>query len=122
MSEPKREISFVICLENSGHPESLELRKTYLRLADSEAEEDGFFRVVDESGEDYLYPLRFFAVILVPPCGELAFAGAECPEELPVPESHIALAEQRLADYRRDPTLARPAFEELGRLIKKSGG
>ncbi|HEV7667531.1 MAG TPA: addiction module protein [Thermoanaerobaculia bacterium] len=47
---------------------------------------------------------------------------AESPEELPVPESHIALAERRLADYRRDPTLARPAFEDLDRLVKKYGG
>jgi hypothetical protein len=52
----------------------------------------------------------------------LAFAGAERPEELPVPESHIALAEKRLADYRRNPTLARPAFEELDRMVKKVGG
>ncbi len=37
-------------------------------------------------------------------------------------ESHIALAEQRLADFRRDPTLAMPAFEDLGRLVKKYGG
>jgi hypothetical protein len=47
---------------------------------------------------------------------------AENPDDLPVPESHIALAEQRLANFRRNPTLARPAFEELGRLIKKFGG
>ncbi len=46
----------------------------------------------------------------------------ESPEELPVPEGHIALAEQRLADFRRDPTLAISAFEDLDRLVKKYGG
>lgn len=45
---------------------------------------------------------------------------AETPGELPVPESHIELAEQRLADYRRNPTRARPAHDVLKRLDKKS--
>lgn len=44
---------------------------------------------------------------------------AESPGELPVPESHIDLAEQRLADYRRDPTRARSAHDVLKRLSKK---
>ncbi|MGH7231219.1 MAG: addiction module protein [Nitrospiraceae bacterium] len=44
---------------------------------------------------------------------------AETPDELPVPESHIELAEQRLADYRRNPTRARPAHDVLKRLGKK---
>jgi putative addiction module component (TIGR02574 family) len=45
---------------------------------------------------------------------------AESPGELPVPESHIELAEQRLAGYRRDPTRARSAHDVLKRLGKKS--
>lgn len=45
---------------------------------------------------------------------------AESPGELPVPESHIELAEQRLVDYRRDSTRARPARDVLTRLGKKS--
>jgi hypothetical protein len=64
MAEP--ESSYVVCLENSGYPASLEPRKIYLRIRDSRAEKDGFLRVVDESGEDYLYPSRFFAAIDVP--------------------------------------------------------
>lgn len=44
---------------------------------------------------------------------------SEHPSEVPVPETHIELAEQRLADYRRDPDRARPAFEVLDRLTKK---
>lgn len=43
----------------------------------------------------------------------------EGPDELPVPDSHIELAEERLADYRRDPTRARPAHEVFKRLTKK---
>ena len=45
---------------------------------------------------------------------------AKSPGELPVPESHIQLAERRLADYRRDPTRARSAHSVLKRLGKKS--
>jgi len=45
---------------------------------------------------------------------------AENPTEVPVPESHIELAEQRLAGYRRDPDRARPAQDVLDRLGKKT--
>ena len=76
MEEPDIETLYVVCVENSGYPASLELRKIYLRLSDPKAEEDGFIRVVDESGEDYLYPSRFFAEISVPTAAEKAFAGA----------------------------------------------
>ncbi len=69
MTEPESETSYVVCVENSGYPVSLQLRKIYLRLADSKAEEDGLIRVVDESGEDYLYLKRFFASISVPGAG-----------------------------------------------------
>lgn len=44
---------------------------------------------------------------------------ADWPEELPVPESHLELIEERLADYRRDPTRARPAFEIIDRLERE---
>ena len=43
---------------------------------------------------------------------------AERPGEIPVPESHLALAEERLAEYRRDPGRARPAHDVLDRLAK----
>ena len=45
---------------------------------------------------------------------------AENPTEVPVPESHLELAEQRLAGYRRDPDRARPAQDVLDRLGKKT--
>lgn len=44
---------------------------------------------------------------------------AESPGEIPVPDSHIEIAEQRLAEYRRDPSHARPAHDILDRLTKK---
>jgi putative addiction module component (TIGR02574 family) len=44
------------------------------------------------------------------------------PGEIPVPESHLALAEERLAEFRRDPNRARPAGEVLDRLAKKAQG
>ena len=69
-SEP----TYVVCIDNSGYPASLELRKIYLRYPDSRAEEDGFLRIVDESGEDYLFPARFFVPIAVPEAVEKSFA------------------------------------------------
>ena len=45
---------------------------------------------------------------------------SEHPEEIPVPESHLRLAEDRLQQYRENPSAARPAFEVMDRLSKKS--
>src|SRR5215211_3737852 len=60
-----RRSGYVVCLSNSGFQASLEPRKIYQRSADLEAERLGFFRVVDESGEDYLFPRALFAEIEV---------------------------------------------------------
>jgi hypothetical protein len=57
---------FVICLKNKGHEVSLERRKVYPVLPDARAAKHGLIRVVDESGEDYLYPESFFAPIKLP--------------------------------------------------------
>jgi len=54
---------FVVCVNNRGYPAALEVRKIYRRLADSKATRMGMVRVVDESGEDYLYPASFFMPI-----------------------------------------------------------
>jgi len=51
---------FVICIDNSDYPASLEKRKIYEILPDSDAEKIEHIRVVDESGEDYLYPAACF--------------------------------------------------------------
>ena len=57
---------FVVCLNNKDYPASLELHKIYRLVPDEEAESDGDLRVIDESGEDYLYPADFFAEIELP--------------------------------------------------------
>lgn len=57
---------FVVCINNENYPSSLELHKIYRVLPDNDAAADGDLRVVDESGEDYLYPLSYFVPIQVP--------------------------------------------------------
>jgi hypothetical protein len=59
-------VQFAICVGNAGAPASLELRKIYRVVDDPAAAVQGLVRVVDESGEDYLYPDKFFVPIEVP--------------------------------------------------------
>ena len=56
----KKNREFAVCVRNTDYPASLETRKIYEVLPDSEAEGHGLIRVIDESGEDYLYPKAFF--------------------------------------------------------------
>jgi len=57
---------FVVCINNAGYPASLELHKIYRVVPDEDARADGDIRIIDESGEDYLYPASYFAPIKVP--------------------------------------------------------
>lgn len=57
---------FAVCINNTEYPASLELHKIYRVLPDEDAAQDGDIRVVDESGEDYLYPAEYFVPIEVP--------------------------------------------------------
>jgi len=57
---------FVICVGNDGYSVSLEKRKIYVALRDLAAEKRGLLRIVDESGDDYLYPKAFFRPIALP--------------------------------------------------------
>ncbi len=57
---------FVVCINNAEYPASLELYKIYRVLPDEDAARDGDIRVIDESGEDYLYPASYFVSIEVP--------------------------------------------------------
>ena len=57
---------YAVCVENRGYEASLEVRKLYPTLADAEAEADGLVRVVDESGEDSLYPAQLFERVALP--------------------------------------------------------
>jgi hypothetical protein len=56
----------VVCVDNDGYTVSLEKRKIYVSLRDAAAEKHGMLRIVDESGEDYLYPKTFFRTIALP--------------------------------------------------------
>jgi hypothetical protein len=57
----------VICLNNEGYEVSLEKRKIYVALSDDDADKHGLMRIVDESGEDYLYPAILFTQVELPP-------------------------------------------------------
>ncbi len=64
---------YLLCLNNRGLPASLESRKVYVSLPDVEAMRLGMVRVVDESGEDYLFPQERFVEITLPPSAQVAF-------------------------------------------------
>jgi len=57
---------FAVCINNSDYPASLELHKIYRVLPDEDAAADGDIRVIDESGEDYLYPAEWFVPVKLP--------------------------------------------------------
>jgi hypothetical protein len=63
---------FVLCVRNRDYPASLELRKVYRLLKDEQASRHGQVRVIDESGEDYLYPEEYFVPIKLPQAAERA--------------------------------------------------
>jgi len=60
-----RETGFALCIENRG-AEDLEVRKVYRVLHDKDAAATGYMRVIDESGEDYLYPAHYFVLVELP--------------------------------------------------------
>ena len=57
---------FVVCINNRDYPAALELHKIYRVLSDEDARREGDLRVVDESGEDYLYPAEWFVSVKLP--------------------------------------------------------
>jgi hypothetical protein len=56
----------VVCVDNDGYAVSLEKRKIYVALRDVAAEKHNILRIIDESGEDYLYPKAFFRATALP--------------------------------------------------------
>ena len=64
--QKEKEVRFAVCVNNADYPASLELHKIYRVLLDEDAEVDGDMRVIDESGEDYLYPADYFVMIELP--------------------------------------------------------
>jgi hypothetical protein len=67
---------FVVCVSNRGYKASLVVRRIYRRIPDREAEVRGLLRVIDESGEDYLFPSKLFASIELPRAVGKKFAEA----------------------------------------------
>ncbi|MGH7947022.1 MAG: hypothetical protein ACREF9_18750 [Opitutaceae bacterium] len=67
MKRAKHEaLLFAACINNTKYPASLELHKIYRVVPDEDAAQDGDIRVIDESGEDYLYPVDWFAFVKLP--------------------------------------------------------
>ncbi len=58
---------FALCINNSGYPDDLKVRTVYQVLPDESAAKSNYIRVVDETGEDYLYPAAKFVLIDLPP-------------------------------------------------------
>ena len=56
----------VVCISNVSYPTSLETRKIYVALRDADAEKQDLLRIIDESGDDYLYPKECFRAIELP--------------------------------------------------------
>lgn len=63
---------FVVCVNNKGYSAALELLKLYRTVSDGVAAELGQIRVIDESGEDYLYPEDYFVAVQIPQAAEKA--------------------------------------------------
>jgi hypothetical protein len=66
MSQKKLALKFAVCISNEDYEAALELHKIYRVLPGEDAATDGDIRVIDESGEDYLYPADWFAFIELP--------------------------------------------------------
>jgi hypothetical protein len=67
---------FAVCVKNDGYEAALERNKIYVVLPDRDAERDGDVRVVDESGEDYLYPAAWFIAVELPKAVEVSLLKA----------------------------------------------
>lgn len=69
-------VMYVICIDNSAYPASLEKRKIYEAIADADADKHGRLRVIDESGEDYRFPSDLFVEAKLPEDVRAAVASA----------------------------------------------
>ena len=72
----RTEPRFVVCVKNKGYAAALELRKLYQLVSDEEAAKLHHLRVIDESGEDYLYPQEYFIAVQLPQSAEKAIRRA----------------------------------------------
>ncbi len=67
-------VRYVVCVKNKGYSVSLELGKVYRRLRDRDAEQHSMWRIVDDSGEDYLYPRDWFIELRLPAAAKRALS------------------------------------------------
>jgi hypothetical protein len=74
MSESRQR--YFLCVSDGGYSASLQPRTVYVAVSDPEGESHGMLRIVDESGEDYLFPASLFVPIEVPESAARAFVGA----------------------------------------------
>jgi hypothetical protein len=75
MRRKRTDHEFVLCIKNDDC-DDLEKRKVYRVVPDKRADKDGYLRVIDESGEDYLYPTSYFIRLRLPHEAEQALAAA----------------------------------------------
>lgn len=75
MRRKRVDLEFALCVKNDDC-DDLERRKVYRVLPDKKADKDGYLRVIDESGEDYLYPASYFIRVQLPQEAEQAIAAA----------------------------------------------
>lgn len=74
MQSANTENRFVVCIKNNAYPASLEVQKIYQVIPDTQAKSHQMIRVIDESSEDYLYPISYFVPIKLPEAVEQAFS------------------------------------------------
>ena len=92
---------FSICINNSEYPASLELHKIYRIIPDKEAEHDGDLRIIDESGEDYLYPAKYFISLKLPSTNRTHFNKACAFYFKTPPNQSLKLTEPAIDDFAR---------------------
>ncbi len=78
-TRPHLKPRFAVCIDNSQYPASLELHKVYRVVPDDEAAKDGDLRVIDESGEGYLFPAEWFVPVSLPEKAEAFMLGLRSP-------------------------------------------
>ena len=66
MANQTKTVRFVICINNGGYLDDLKVRTVYQLLPDESAAKSHYIRIIDETGEDYLYPAELFATIELP--------------------------------------------------------
>src|SRR5437762_9742430 len=91
----------VICVANGGNEASLQLWKIYQSIRDNDARSEGFLRVIDESGEDYLFPEENFASIDLPTDVQRTFERAVRAQRKPATAPRVASARRRAGAGRK---------------------